>query len=73
MSFLQFFVVFYKKKSDFLQVVCKCKKYSESTVGNGTHGKTVIFTVDIFAVYELEGIINGNSYVILKNKLENSV
>ena len=35
---LHFFAIFYKK-------------YSESTAGNGTQRKTVIFTVDIFAVY----------------------
>ena len=29
----------------------QCKKYSESTAGNGTQRKTVIFTADIFAVY----------------------
>jgi hypothetical protein len=51
MSFLHFFAVFYKKYSDLLQVVFQCKKYSENTVGNGTRGKTVIFTADIFAVY----------------------
>ena len=34
---LHFFAVFYKK-------------YSESTAGNGTQRKTVIFTVYIFAV-----------------------
>ena len=50
MLFLHFFVVFYKKYSDLLQVVFQCKKYSESTAGNGTQRKTVIFTVDIFAV-----------------------
>ena len=50
MSFLHFFAVFYKKYSDLLQVVFQCKKYSENTVGNGTRGKTVIFTADIFAV-----------------------
>ena len=36
---LHFFAVFYKK-------------YSESTAGNGTQRKAVIFTADIFAVYE---------------------
>ena len=51
MSFLHFFAVFYKKYSDLLQVVLQCKKYSESTAGNGTQRKTVIFTADIFAVY----------------------
>jgi hypothetical protein len=51
MSFLHFFAVFYKKYSDLLQVVFQCKKYSENTVENGTRGKTVIFTADIFAVY----------------------
>ena len=51
MSFLHFFVVFYEKYSDFLQVVFQCKKYSENTVENGTRQKTVIFTADIFAVY----------------------
>ena len=51
MSFLHFFAVFYKKYSDLLQVVLQCKKYSESTAGNGTQQKTVIFTADIFAVY----------------------
>ena len=50
MSFLHFFAVFYKKYSDLLQVVFQCKKYSEKLLGNGTHGKTVIFTADIFAV-----------------------
>ena len=50
-SFLHFFVVFYEKYSDFLQVVFQCKKYSENTVGNVTRRKTVIFTADIFAVY----------------------
>ena len=50
MSFLHFFAVFYKKYSDLLQVVFQCKKYSEKPLGNGTHGKTVIFTADIFAV-----------------------
>ena len=34
---LHFFAVFYKK-------------YSESTAGNGTQRKTVIFTADIFTV-----------------------
>ena len=29
----------------------QCKKYSESTAGNGTQRKTVIFTADIFTVY----------------------
>ena len=51
MSFLHFFAVFYKKYSDFLQVVFQCKKYSENTVENGTRRKTVIFTAVIFAVY----------------------
>jgi hypothetical protein len=51
MSFLHFFAVFYKKYSDLLQVIFQCKKYSENTVENGTRGKTVIFTADIFAVY----------------------
>ena len=51
MSFLHFFAVFYKKYSDLLQVVFQCKKYSESTAGNVTQRKTVIFTADIFAVY----------------------
>ena len=51
MLFLHFFAVFYKKYSDLLQVVFQCNKYSESTAGNGTQRKTVIFTVDIFAVY----------------------
>ena len=50
-SFLHFFVVFYEKYSDFLQVVFQCKKYIENTVENGTRRKTVIFTADIFAVY----------------------
>ena len=50
MSFLHFFAVFYKKYSDLLQVVFQCKKYSESTAGNVTQRKTVIFTADIFAV-----------------------
>ena len=50
MSFLHFFAVFYKKYSDLLQVVFQCKKYSESTAGNGTQRKTVIFTADIFTV-----------------------
>ena len=52
MSFLHFFAVFYKKYSDLLQVLFQCKKYSENTAGNGTQRKTVIFTVDIFAVYK---------------------
>ena len=52
MSFLHFFAVFYKKYSDLLRVVLQCKKYSESTAGNGTQQKTVIFTVDIFAVWD---------------------
>ena len=51
MSFLHFFAVFYKKYSDLLQVFFQCKKYSESTAGNVTQRKTVIFTADIFAVY----------------------
>ena len=51
MSFLYFFAVFYKKYNDLLQVVLQCKKYSESTAGNGTQRKAVIFTADIFAVY----------------------
>ena len=51
MSFLHFFAVFYKKYSDLLQVVFQCKKYSESTAGNGTQQKTVIFTADIFTVW----------------------
>ena len=51
MSFLHFFAVFYKKYSDLLQVIFQCKKYSESTAGNLTQRKTVIFTADIFAVY----------------------
>ena len=50
MSFLHFFAVFYKKYNDLLQVVLQCKKYSESTAGNGTQRKAVIFTADIFAV-----------------------
>ena len=50
-SFLHFFVVFHEKYSDFLQVVFQCKKYSKNTVENKTRRKTVIFTVDIFAVY----------------------
>ena len=50
MSFLHFFAVLYKKYSDLLQAVFQCKKYSKSTAGNGTQRKTVIFTVDIFAV-----------------------
>ena len=50
MSFLHFFAVFYKKYSDLLQVFFQCKKYSESTAGNVTQQKTVIFTADIFAV-----------------------
>ena len=50
MSFLHFFAVFYKKYSDLLQVFFQCKKYSESTAGNVTQRKTVIFTADIFAV-----------------------
>ena len=29
----------------------QCKKYSESTAGNGTQQKTVIFTADVFTVY----------------------
>ena len=53
MSFLHFFAVFYKKYSDLLQVVFQCKKYSESTAGNVTQQKTVIFTADIFAVYSV--------------------
>ena len=52
MSFLHFFAVFYRKYCDLLQVVFQCKKYSESTVGNGTQPKTVIFTADIFAVWQ---------------------
>ena len=50
MSFLHFFAVFYKKYSDLLQVVFQCKKYSESTAGNGTQriylqcGKSVFST-----------------------------
>ena len=52
MSFLHFFAVFYKKYNDLLQVVLQCKKYSESTAGNGTQRKAVIFTADIFAVYD---------------------
>ena len=52
MSFLHFFAVFYKKYSDLLQVVLQCKKYSESAAENGTQRKTVIFTADIFAVYQ---------------------
>ena len=55
MSFLHFFAVFYKKYSDLLQVVFQCKKYSESTAGNGTQRKTVIFTADIFAVNVFHG------------------
>ena len=51
MSFLHFFAVFYKKYNDLLQVVLQCKKYSESTAGNGTQRKAVIFTADIFAVW----------------------
>ena len=51
MSFLHFFAVFYKKYSDLLQVFFQCKKYSESTAGNVTQRKTVIFTADIFAVH----------------------
>ena len=58
MSFLHFFAVFYKKYSDLLQVVFQCKKYSESTAGNGTQRKTVIFTADIFAVYRNPTIFN---------------
>ena len=52
MSFLHFFAVFYKKYSDLLQVFFQCKKYSESTAGNVTQRKTVIFTADIFAVWQ---------------------
>ena len=29
----------------------QCKKHSESTAGNGTQRKTVIFTADIFTVF----------------------
>ena len=53
MLYLHFFAVFYKKYSDLLQVVFQCKKYSESTAGNGTQRKTVIFTADIFTVCRL--------------------
>ena len=56
MSFLHFFAVFYKKYSDLLQVFFQCKKYSESTAGNVTQRKTVIFTADIFAVYNHQTI-----------------
>jgi hypothetical protein len=56
MSFLHFFAVFYKKYSDLLQVVFQCKKYSEKPLGNGTRGKTVIFTADIFAVQWLSDV-----------------
>ena len=31
----------------------QCKKYSESTAGNGTQQKTVIFTADIFTVHDM--------------------
>ena len=51
MSFLHFFAVFYKRYSDLQQIVFQCKKYSESTAGNGTQRKTVIFAADIFTVY----------------------
>ena len=49
-SFLQFFVVFYQKYIFSLQVVFQCKNYSEITVETRTQRKTVIFTMDIFAV-----------------------
>ena len=63
MSFLHFFAVFYKKYSDLLQVLFQCKKYSESTVGNGTQRKTVIFTADIFAVlFSLPSISKCNEF-----------
>ena len=60
MSFLHFFAVFYKKYSDLLQVVFQCKKYSKSTAGNGTQRKTVIFTADIFAVYDFRSFRDCN-------------
>ena len=36
-----------------LHTFCNCKKYSESTVGIVTDVKPVVFTVDLFAVYNL--------------------
>ena len=62
MLFLHFFAVFYKKYSDLLQVVFQCKKYSENTAGNGTQRKTVIFTVDIFAVYTVPCFYTSNNF-----------
>ena len=58
MSFLHFFAAFYKKYSDLLQVVFQCKKDSGNTVENGTQRKTVIFTLDIFAVRIEEQVLN---------------
>ena len=37
--------------------VVQCKKYSESTAGNATQRKTVIFTADIFIVYKNSNLI----------------
>ena len=67
MPFLHFFAVFYKKYNDLLQVVLQCKKYSESTAGNGTQRKTVIFTADIFTVYlEYSVCLEGQAVGIQK-------
>ena len=49
-SFLQFFVVFYKKYIFFTVGSFKCKNYSEITVETRTQLKSIIFTTDIFAV-----------------------
>ena len=47
----------------------QCKKYSESTAGNGTQRKTVIFTADIFTVHLelLEAIDKLNSPEFIQN------
>ena len=51
-SFLQFFVVFFQNYIFLLQVVFQCKNYSEITVETRTQLKSVIFTTDIFAVWQ---------------------
>ena len=51
-SFLQFFIVFYWKYIFLLLVVFQCRNYSEITVESGTQLKSVIFTMDIFAVFK---------------------
>ena len=58
--FLQFFVVFYEKYSFLLQVVFQCKNYSEITVETWTQLKSVIFTTNIFAVWQVDGELKNH-------------